>query len=905
MADSERIGPYRVIRRLGAGGMGEVVLAHDDRLDRLVAIKRLHDGAATPERRERFRREARIAARLDHPAIVRIHDVLHEAGHDYLIMEYVEGQTLRARCDAGPMAVSEVLGIAHQLALGMAAAHDLGVIHRDLKAENVLLTRAGRAKLTDFGIAKLDSEDTVTARGAVLGTFRAMSPEQALGRPIDHRSDLFSFGILLYEALTGESPFRAETPFLTVQRLVHDEPRPIAEIAPSLPAGLASLVHQLLAKEPLLRPRDFHEVADAMIELAGDAGDAPCRGGASLDGLPRPGEDGRSTEDSVAPARSLRSAPPPAPAPASVRAPRRRRRRVAALGVASLALAALGALVVGHLLRGGHSIVHIAVLDTDDLGSGGHTDGALLAAEVRNAVEIDMWRRDGLVLIPRGDIESYVRGVRATGKSPKQDGIQAAVGADEVLAIDLRCVPGSGSCAVTLQRSTSATDRPPLESFHLATDGLRPPNETVADYLAKLYPDHPVRHAGRAAAIDPESHARYLQLVQAYYGTEGGAPSSEAVLDEIARIRQRSPGSLDVLLFEAELLRHRYLQTDDPRTAQLAKERLDAADHLLPDSYGILSARFDLELSAGWLDEAYADLDRLTRLDPDSSTTHLQQAKSYYQRREYKAARGDVDAAVHRNPFSWRVYYYRALVFRALNDRYDTRAAIHDLLVRSPDNYGGLSLLAREERRDGRLVCAEQIYQKLVDREPLYDECLNLGYLRELLGRYREATKSFDCALKIRPHAPWARLDRAESLLLAGDADAARAQLRELRELLASKRRDDPRSALSRDDLIVETQALGYLGRTDSAAAHDARANLEQLLAAPDHADALYTAAQVYAYLGDHKPAVQYMTQYLEAGNNPAELRLPWFDDLQQDLALRPWFDVLFDDRTCEISSAP
>ncbi|HEX3482650.1 MAG TPA: serine/threonine-protein kinase, partial [Kofleriaceae bacterium] len=304
MADSERIGPYRVIRKLGAGGMGEVVLAHDDRLDRQVAIKRLHDDAATPERRERFRREARIAARLDHPAIVRIHDVLHEAGHDYLIMEYVEGQTLRARCSAGPMTVSEVLGIAHPIALGMAAAHDLGIIHRDLKAENVLITPAGRAKLTDFGIAKLDSEDTVTARGAVIGTFRAMSPEQALSRPIDHRSDLFSFGILLYEALAGESPFRAETPFLTVQRLVHDEPRPIAELIPSLPAGLASLVHQLLAKEPLLRPRDFHEVADALIELAGQACDAPCRAGSSLDGLPRPGEDARSTEDSVAPARS-------------------------------------------------------------------------------------------------------------------------------------------------------------------------------------------------------------------------------------------------------------------------------------------------------------------------------------------------------------------------------------------------------------------------------------------------------------------------------------------------------------------------------------------------------------------------------------------------------------------------
>ena len=162
MPESERIGPYRVIRRLGAGGMCEVMLAHDERLDRLVAIKRLHDDTATPERRERFRREARIVARLDHPAIVQIHDVLHEADHDYLIMEYVEGQTLRQGRAARPMAVPEVLDIAHQIALGMAAAHDRGVIHRDLKAENVLITPAGRARLTDFGIAKLEGDDTFT-----------------------------------------------------------------------------------------------------------------------------------------------------------------------------------------------------------------------------------------------------------------------------------------------------------------------------------------------------------------------------------------------------------------------------------------------------------------------------------------------------------------------------------------------------------------------------------------------------------------------------------------------------------------------------------------------------------------------------------------------------------------------
>ena len=156
--------------------MGEVVLAHDDRLDRLVAIKRLHmDHSATPGRRERFRREARIAARLNHPAIVQIHDVLHEGDLDYLIMEYIDGRTLREHCAAGSMAVSEVLGIAHQIALGMAAAHDLGVIHRDLKAENVLITSTGLAKITDFGIAKLHGDDTLTAEGAVIGTMAMLA----------------------------------------------------------------------------------------------------------------------------------------------------------------------------------------------------------------------------------------------------------------------------------------------------------------------------------------------------------------------------------------------------------------------------------------------------------------------------------------------------------------------------------------------------------------------------------------------------------------------------------------------------------------------------------------------------------------------------------------------------------
>ena len=208
-----KIGPYELLRRLGAGGMGEVFLAYDERLDRQVAIKRIRsDKSATSERRERFRREARVAARLNHPAIVQVYDVLAEGDVDSIVMEAVEGTDLRTLIGGRPLPLEAAVVIARDVADGLAEAHRQGIVHRDLKSENVLVTPAGRAKITDFGIAKRllagKTEDSLTAIGHVMGTYRAMSPEQARGEEVDHRSDLFSFGILLYEMLTGKIPLR-------------------------------------------------------------------------------------------------------------------------------------------------------------------------------------------------------------------------------------------------------------------------------------------------------------------------------------------------------------------------------------------------------------------------------------------------------------------------------------------------------------------------------------------------------------------------------------------------------------------------------------------------------------------------------------------------------------------------
>jgi serine/threonine-protein kinase len=864
---------------------------------------------------------------------VQIHDVLQQGAHDYLIMEYIEGRTLRARYDAGPMTVPEVLAIAHQIALGMAAAHDLGVIHRDLKAENILITPAGRAKITDFGVAKLHGEDTLTAKGAVLGTFRAMSPEQALGRAIDHRSDLFSFGILLYEALAGVSPFRADTPFLTVQRLVHDDPRPITELVPAIPDGLASLLHQLLAKEPLLRPRDFHEVAGALIELAGQVCDGPCHAGSAPGGgLPSSGEDTQLTGDSLAPVR-----PQPAGAPAAAggsRAPdrpsskslsaladtveagttarlrgtsRRRLRYAAAAG-----LAVMGALGIGYAVRSTAPrprLIRVAVLAADIVGADDRPDIKLLASAVRDIVMADVRARVGLDLVPRGDIDSYVDGFKQNKRpQPTQREIQTAVGADEVIATHIVCQPSS--CRFTLERDAKASDSPLSASFQLAADTASHPGETIRNCLSRLYPDHPPRNAAAPGALGPKDYDDYVRLVQDYWA--GSGTSTDKVLAEIEGIHERSPKSIDVLLFEAEVLRHRYAQNEDPDQARRAMDLLRDADEMLPGTYAILSARFDIMLAANRIDDARTVLDQLATLDPDSSATHLQRAKLHNKRGEYKLARSELDAAAQRDSFSWRVLYYRALVSRKLGDRVAARAAIDQLLERSPDNYAGLSLRAKEDFDAGWLACAEQGFAQLVAREPLFDECLNLGYTRNRLGHtrnqlalYRAAAESFHRALAIRPGDASARLGLAESLLLDGNNNGAGTQLRALRDLLARRRHDAPDGTLKGNDLLVEAQALAYLGRGDPAMATAARARAAELLMPTARPIALYTAALVHAFLGDRDLAAKYVKAYLDSGNSPADLAYPWFDDLRRDPVLGPRLVVAPFAPTCEAGSAP
>lgn len=268
-----RIGPYRLEGILGQGGMGAVHAAYDERLDRRVALKRVLAGEDDPERRKRLRREARTAAQLAHPSVVQIFDLLEAEDGDWIVMELVEGRTLARRLATGPVSVELALAYGRQIAEGLAAAHELGIVHRDLKTENVLVLPDDRVKVLDFGLAKRlvsgsQADDSLSVAGQVKGTGRAMSPEQARGLPVGPRSDLFSLGVLLYETLTGIRPFSGESFYDSLARIATHQPKPLAEIVPEVPRELSELVDRLLAKAPELRPGSARQVADELARLA-------------------------------------------------------------------------------------------------------------------------------------------------------------------------------------------------------------------------------------------------------------------------------------------------------------------------------------------------------------------------------------------------------------------------------------------------------------------------------------------------------------------------------------------------------------------------------------------------------------------------------------------------------------
>ncbi len=328
LSPGTRLGPFEILAPLGAGGMGEVYRAKDRKLGRQVAVKVLPEElSSNPERLKRFEREARAASSLNHPNTVTIHDIDEQDGIHYIAMELVEGTTLRDRLGEGPLPAAEMLPIAAQVAAGLARAHAAGIVHRDLKPGNIMVTEDGLVKILDFGLAKvgagaerpseLSTVQEVTREGAILGTAPYMSPEQAAGRPLDFRSDQFSFGSILYEMATGKRAFEKGSSPETLAAIIEAAPTPVGALNDRLPPPVVAIIERCLSRDPRGRYDSTGDLAKELARASSASPDSrsrrwlPAAGLIALAGLAAVGVYWRAAEpdDAPSPAAPLVAVP--------------------------------------------------------------------------------------------------------------------------------------------------------------------------------------------------------------------------------------------------------------------------------------------------------------------------------------------------------------------------------------------------------------------------------------------------------------------------------------------------------------------------------------------------------------------------------------------------------------------
>ncbi len=756
-ASGQILSHYRLVEKVGEGGMGEVWKAEDTRLGRTVALKLL--SARIPRSGpplERFLREARAASSINHPNICTVHDVGEHGGSPFIAMELLEGQTLKQRMDGRPLPNELLLDLGVQIADALQAAHEKGIVHRDIKPGNVFITKRGEAKILDFGLAKLSmpaageedpEEMNLTSPGATVGTIAYMSPEQALGRECDGRSDLFSFGVLLYEMATGKQAFGGGTSAKVFDLLLNRIPDPARVLNPDCPESLERVLARALEKDRDLR---YQHAADMRADLSRVRRDL---GLGSSSAMVSAAQIAPASPEET-PETSTKERPPAAPADASGVASdarivlgvvHRRRWTIAAIAVVALVAAAVTALVMrldrsGPPAAPGEAIGSVAVLPFENVG--GDPEAEYLSDGITESLINSLSRVEGLRVVPRSLAFEYKGRAVDPRKAGTDLGVRAIVTGrvsqrDDTLVIGAELT----DVATVAQIWGDQYARRRTDIFAMQEEIAR---EIARSLRVQLSPEEAARLVKHHTS-DPEAYDSYLrgQSLLKEWGNPENLAQAQRYFEEALR---RDPQFAAAMAGLARVEAHAYRNTD-PRPERLARaeELARRALEISPDLGRAHAALGEVLCGRYRYAEAVEELRQAVRLDP-------------------------TDAAAW-DSLSW------ALGYLTPPDAVASEEAAREALRLESDFPGAHYHLGRALLHQDRIDEAIEAFQSAAEVAPDFDAPhFGLAQAYFVLGRHDEAIAELGLSER-RSTTPVQAVLRAAILAAQGRTDEAFASL--------------------------------------------------------------------------------------------------------------------------------
>ncbi|OUR78408.1 hypothetical protein A9Q75_13815 [Colwellia psychrerythraea] len=907
------LGHYKIIKLLNQGGMGQIYLAEDQRLHRTVAIKTLkptlttthsvpNDNGSTDDCDakviENALLEAQLLAKLNHANIVQIYDITQEDEQICLVMEYLAGKTLHHYQQEHINSLSQKLAIISQISKGLTAAHAQGIVHCDLKPSNIIIDDHGGVKIVDFGIAKLTSGNANTANNSQsFGSQTAMSPEQLYqallstsanpingqtNNTIDFRSDLFSLGIIAFQLISGRHPFAGETATQTAQNILNAQCQQAQDIVPQLPRELINLLNKLLTHQPEGRPQSSQWVTQQFEQITKHLTQQEIL---AEDTQPITAE--LSTEFSAALTANEFSTSELATdklatnqiSTGNVAINKHKSRQFIIAGLALLASLFVGVGIYSETLFAPADLParYIVVLPATITNSNPEKPIAdmqkdLVTATLDDAIRQSIINTKGLRLISRREVAGVSKS--STGETVSLANIAAATGASDIITTQLDC--NNVKCDVTLSRLTvknnsNNNDKNNTNKWTVLAQKKWPSQvenyydikEITQTYLATIYPQYNEKYLTEQSVKQQD----YLAFAKLYNTVLVQGRSDDNTLEQLQNMLTSSPYLYSAYALYRETAIDLYYKTNEIKYAELAKKVLSLAP---PDyKYSIFQAidEFWISLALRDFDQASKQLNITIQRGIDESTQLELQAALHMDNNELLQAVANYQSTLTLRP-STKNLYNLAFSYYLLSDFTNAKNTLNNLLDITEQYYGAKQLLAGIYLSEGALKPAIALYEAIIKENPQSSDIDNLGIAYTLVGRYQDALRMAQLAVKTSPKHPTKILNLADIKLILGSTEQAHRHYLHVVEL--NKARNDVKSWLER------SQAYVHLGRNKEAI----KALNQAKKLAPDNGEVAFAAALVYSQLAEQISAVNQVEEALAAGFGLVWFNLPWFDPL-------------------------